>query len=61
MDIQNLSMNASQNRVQEEAAVKVQAMLLQTIKDASADLDRLMDAAKIINDPAKGKFLDVLM
>ena len=61
MDVQNLSMNISQNRVQEEAAVKVQAMLVQTIKDASADLVRLMDSGKIINDPARGNFLNVLM
>ena len=51
----------SQSRVQEEAAVKVQAMLMQTIKDTSADLARLMDSAKIITDPAKGNFLNMLM
>ena len=51
----------SQTRVQEEAAVKVQAMLIQTIKEESADLARLMDSAKILSDPAKGKFLDMLM
>ena len=61
MDIQSLSVNMSQSRVQEEAAVRVQAMLMQTIKDTSADLARLMDSAKIITDPAKGNFLNMLM
>ena len=51
----------TQSRVQEEAAIKIQAMYMQTIKEKSADLARLMDAAKIITDPGKGKFLDVLM
>ena len=61
MDIQSLSVNMSQSRVQEEAAVKVQAMLMQTIKDESADLTRLMDSAKIVTDPARGNYLNVLM
>ena len=61
MDIQSVSVNVSQGRVQEEAAVRVQAMMLQDIKDASADLARLMDSAKTIIDPARGNFLNVLM
>ena len=61
MDIQSLSVNMSQGRVQEEAAVKVQTMLMQTIKDAGADLARLMDSANIITDPAKGNYLNLLM
>ena len=51
----------TQSRVQEEAAVKVQAMAMQNIKDASGDLARLMDSAKIISDPAKGNYLNLLM
>ena len=64
MDIQSLSMDMAQGRVQEEAAVKVQAMMLQNIKDASADLARLMDsaqAAQSITDPARGNYLNLLM
>jgi len=61
MDIQSLSMNMAQGRVQEEAAVKVQAMMLQTIKDASADLARLMETANVIIDPAKGNYLNTFM
>ena len=65
MDIQNLSMNMSQNRVQEEAAVRVQAMAMETIKEAGADLVKLMESARpetaAITDPAKGNYLNVLM
>lgn len=51
----------SQSRVQEEAAVKVQAMLFDSIKNASADLGRLLDTAKIVSDPAKGNNLDLFI
>jgi len=61
MDIQSTSIDIAQNRVQEEAAVRLQAMALQTMKDTGEDLARIMDSAQIINDPAKGNFLNVLM
>ena len=51
----------AQSRVQEEAAVKVQAMAMDTIKDQAANLDKLMDSAKIMTDPAKGNYLNVMM
>lgn len=51
----------SQSRVQEEAAVKVQAMAMKTIKDAADDLNRLMESAKLITDPARGNFLNLFM
>ena len=54
-------MNMSQGRVQEEAAVRVQAMMLQTIKDTSADLARLMESAEAITDPSKGNYLNLFM
>ena len=53
-------MDVAQNRVQEEAAVKVQAMAMQNVKDASAELVKLLESAEI-TDPAKGNFLNVLM
>jgi len=61
MDIQGLSMSMSQGRVQEEAAVRVQAMALGTAKEQAADLSRLMNSAEVITDPAKGNFLDLSM
>jgi len=61
MDLQRLSVDMAQTRVLEEAAVKVQAMALQTIKNAAADLSRLMDSANTITDPAKGNYLNMFM
>ena len=61
MDIQGLSVAMSQGRVQEEAAVRVQAMAIGTAKEQAADLSRLMESAEVITDPSKGNFLDVSM
>jgi hypothetical protein len=36
-------------------------MMLETIKDAGADLARLMDSARTLTDPAKGNYLSLLM
>jgi len=54
-------MNMAQGRVLEEAAVRVQAMALQNIKDASADLARLMESSKVITDPAMGNYVNMLV
>ena len=61
MDIQSLSMNMAQGRVQEEAAVRVQAMALQNMKDAGVDLARLMESSQAITDPAKGNYVNKLV
>ena len=61
MDIQRLSMETSQIRVQEEAAIRVQAMAMQTVKDTAAELDRLIESAKTVTDPAKGNYLNLFM
>ena len=61
MDIQSLSVDIAQNRVQEEVAVRLQSMLLKTLSEAGADLDGLIESANIITDPAKGNFLNLLM
>ena len=49
----------AQTQVQEEAAIRLQAMTLDTIKEASADLSRLMESAQAITDPARGSYLDL--
>ena len=59
MDIQSLATNMAQGRVLEEAAVQVQAMALQNMKDEGADLGRIMESAQVITDPAKGTHLDM--
>ena len=51
----------AQSRVQEEAAVRIQAMTLETIKEASADLAKLVESAQVITDPAKGNYLNLFM
>ena len=51
----------AQSRVQEEAAVRVQAMAAQNIRDQAAELAKLMDSAQKINDPARGNNLNLLM
>ena len=61
MDIQGLSVALSQNRVQEEAAVQVQAMAIGTAREQGEDLARIMESAELITDPAKGNYLDLSM
>jgi uncharacterized protein (DUF305 family) len=61
MDIQSASVNMAQNRVLEEAAVRVQALANETIRNQAAELARLMDSAKVITDMMKGNYLNVLM
>ena len=51
----------AQSKVQEGAAVLVQAKALQSMKDMGADLAKLMDSANIISDPAKGNNVNMLM
>jgi len=61
MDIQALSMAMSQSRVQQEAAVSVQAMALDAVREQAGDLARVMDTANpnVITDPSMGNFLDL--
>jgi len=61
MDIQNLSMNMAQGRIQEEAAVRVQSMALDTARERSEDLTRLMNSTQVMRDPARGNNLDMFM
>ena len=51
----------AQNRVQEEAAVQLQAMVMENIRETAEDLARLMESAETIRDPARGNFLDLMM
>jgi hypothetical protein len=59
MEIQGLSTAMTQGRVQEEAAVSVQAMALGRAREQAVDLARIMDSAEVITDPARGNFLDL--
>ena len=55
MDIQSLSVNMSQARVQEQAAVQVQAMCLDMIKEQAAALGKLLSSVQPITDPNLGQ------
>ena len=61
MDIQQLSMNMAQTRIQEEAAVQAQAMAMETAKVQAEDLARLIEPTREIIDPNKGNFIDTFM
>jgi hypothetical protein len=61
MSIESASVAMSQQRVQEEAAVRVQAMALSSVEQQSAALEKLMESAQIITDPNLGNNLDISM
>jgi hypothetical protein len=61
MDIQSLSMNMSQTRVQEQAGVKVQAMGLNLMKQQMAALDKLLSTVQPLLDPNLGQRVNILV
>jgi hypothetical protein len=61
MDIQSLSINMSQAKVQEQAAVKVQAMGLDMMKEQAVALDKLLSTVQAIVDPNMGKNVNLLV
>jgi hypothetical protein len=60
MDIQSASVNLSQARLQEDAAVLVQAKLLNTVKEQAAALEKLISSAQPVTDPNMGQKVNVL-
>jgi len=60
MDIQSLSVDMAQEKVQEQAAVKVQAMGLDMLKEQAAGLDKLLSSAQTITDPNHGQNLNLI-
>jgi len=60
MDIQSLSVNMSQASVQEQAAVQVQAMGLDMMKEQAAALDKLLSSVQVITDPNLGRNVNLL-
>jgi len=60
MDIQSLSMEMSQARVQEQSAVQVQAMSLNLIKEQSAALEKLLSSVQFITDPNLGQNINLI-
>jgi hypothetical protein len=60
MDIQSLSVNMSQMRLQEDAAVLVQAKALDMVREQSAALDKLLASAQPVTDPGLGQNVNIL-
>ena len=60
MDIQSASVNLSQARVQEDAAVMVQSKALDAVKEQAAALDKLLASAQPIVDPTLGQRVNVI-
>jgi hypothetical protein len=60
MDIQSFSVNMAQAKVQEQAAVKVQAMGLDMMKEQAVALDKLLSTVKSVNDPNLGRNINIL-
>jgi len=61
MDIQSLSVNMSQAKVQEQAAVQVQAMELNMVKEQAVALNKLLSTVQSIVDPNLGKNVNLLV
>jgi uncharacterized protein (DUF305 family) len=55
MDIQSASVDMSQNRLQEQAAVQVQSMALDTVREQAAAVEKMIDTAQVVSDPNVGR------
>jgi hypothetical protein len=62
MDIQQLSMDMAQIRLQDQVGTRVMSMALGQAKDQSEALLKLMNSAALptITDPALGQKVDIL-
>jgi len=59
MDIQSLSMNMSQAKVQEQAAVEIQAMGLDIMKEQAAAVQKLLSSVQPLIDYNIGRNIDL--
>jgi hypothetical protein len=60
MDIQSASVNLNQARVQEQAAVLVQAKALDTAKEQGEALQKLLASAQPVTDPTLGQKVNII-
>jgi hypothetical protein len=60
MDIQSASVNMSRARLQEDAAVLVQAKALDMVREQAAALDKLISSAQPVTDPRLGQNVNIL-
>nr|AGS51722.1 hypothetical protein [uncultured bacterium contig00037] len=61
MDIQSFSINMSQAKVQEQAAVKVQSMGLDIVKEQAAAVEKLISSALPLMEPNLGQRVNILV
>jgi hypothetical protein len=60
MDIQSASINLSNANVREQAAVQVQAMALDTVKEQAAAVEKLISSVQTITDPSLGQRVNIV-
>jgi hypothetical protein len=60
MDIQSASVNLNQAKVQEQAAVLVQAKALDTVKEQAVALQKLLASAQPVTDPSLGQKINII-
>ena len=60
MDIQSASVNLSQARVQEEAAIQVQAIAINNFKEQAAAVEELISSAQPVTDPNLGRHVNII-
>ena len=60
MDIQQLSVGLSLQQTQEQAAVQIQSMALDTAKDQGAALTAMLEHVGLITDPNLGNQVNLL-
>jgi hypothetical protein len=61
MSIEEVSTRMSQDKVREEAALKVGAMALQGAENQAAAMMKLLDSVKNITDPRMGNQVNLLV
>jgi hypothetical protein len=59
-DIQTLAVNMAQSRVQEEAAARVESMIIDSAEQQGAALTKLLDSAQVVTDPTLAQNVDLL-
>jgi hypothetical protein len=60
MEIEHVSPAMSQEKVQQEAAAKVQRMAIQDAEVQAAELAKLMESAEVVTDTNIGNTVDLL-
>jgi hypothetical protein len=60
MEIQSASVNLNNANVREQAAVQVQSMALDTVKEQAAAVEKLISSAETITDPSLGQKVNII-